>query len=480
MKLRLSLAIMAAVICCNQTLAKVKLPEIISDNMVLQQQTEVAVWGTARPGAGVSVKGSWSSRSYSTRADKDGKWLVRVATPKAGGPYSMTISDGEPLKISNILVGEVWYCSGQSNMEMPIHGWGSQPVEGAPEAMLRANKTTPIRICEVYKQSSVTVKDSCHVQWFEHTPEAVGDCSAVAYYFAQYLQSIIGIPVAVIVDSWGGSKIETWIKREVFESQFKDVDLGHLDGSRELKNKHMEPCLLWNGQVAPIVPYTFKGILWYQGEANRGNPDRYIEYQKAYVQMMRDEFCVPEAPFYCVQIAPYPYDDGTKTHSGYFCEAQQKSCAQIEHSGYATTVDLGEYGTIHPRRKYEVGRRLALLALRNDYGYDYINASAPVYKSVEFTGRSAIIDFECGTNKLNPMNAEITGFEVAGRDRIFHPAKARVYYKDGNKVEVWSDEVGLPKAVRYCFRNWCEGNLYNSWGIPAGPFRTDDWPQTVK
>ena len=195
---------------------------------------------------------------------------------------------------------------------------------------------------------------------------------------------------------------------------------------------------------------------------------------------MRSDFEVPEAPFYCVQIAPYSYDNGRKTHSAYLCEAQQKSVQGMEHAGYVTTVDIGEYGTIHPCRKQEVGQRLAWLALRNDYGMDAIEAVAPYYKSVEFKDGKAYVTFEVDKLGLSPMGAPLTGFEIAGADHVFHPAEAMKDKRKGNIVVVSSAEVPDPVAVRYCWRNWCVGNVYNNFGIPAGPFRTDDWPINPK
>ena len=469
-----SLALLAI---CSGMQAKVKLPSIISDNMVLQQKTDAAIWGTAEPGRKVTVKTSWNKAKTVTTADSEtGRWLVRVATPQAGGPYEITISDGDKLTIGNVLIGEVWFASGQSNMEMPVKGYGSQPARGGAKTILSAKRSRPIRICNVKKQSSTSVKDSCACSWGENTPDVVAATSATAYYFADALQNVLDVPVGIIVSSWGGSTIETWIKREVFEQQFPSVELGHLDGLKPIKRKHHDPCLLYNGQVAPLIPFTFKGMIWYQGEANRPHPELYAAYQKAYVEMMRKDFCVPDAPFYFTQIAPYPYDNGRKTHSGYFCEAQAASLKIIPHSGMATTADIGEYGTIHPCRKQEVGERLAMLALKHDYGFEAIEADAPSYRNAEIKEGKVYLHFTVDRMGLSPMGTELSGFEIAGADRRFVPAKAMRDPKRGDTVVVSSDAVPEPVAVRYCFRNWTVGSLYNNFGVPAGPFRTDDWP----
>ena len=461
--------------------AKVVLPPVISDNMVLQQNTDAAIFGKAEPGKTVTVRTSWNKKKVSATADPEtGRWLVRVATPSAGGPYEITISDGDKLTLHNVLIGEVWFASGQSNMEMPVKGYSSQPARDGVKYIIGAKRSRPIRICNISKQSSTTVKDSCAGTWNEHTPDEVARTSATAYFFADALQNALDVPVGIIVSSWGGSSIETWLKREVFESQFPSVDLGHLDGKRAVRSNHKDPCLLYNGQVAPLVPFTFKGMIWYQGEANRPHPELYAAYQKAYVEMMRSDFAVPDAPFYFVQIAPYPYDNARKTHQGYFYEAQAASLKIIPHSGMATTCDVGEYGTIHPCRKQEVGQRLAMLALQHDYGFTAIEADAPSYRNAEIKEGKVHLHFTVDRNGLSPMGADLTGFEIAGADRKFVPASARRDSKRGDTVIVWSDSVPEPVAVRYCFRNWSEGNLYNNFGVPAAPFRTDDWPLNPK
>ena len=471
-------AILVALLFASASLfAKVVLPPVIGDNMVLQQQTSAAIFGKAEPGKTVTVKTSWNKKKVSAVADSQtGKWLVRVQTPAAGGPYEITISDGDKTVLKDVLIGEVWFASGQSNMEMPMKGYGSQPTRNGTKYIVGAKASRPIRVCNIKKQSSIAVQDSCAGSWEKNTPNAVAVTSATAYFFADALQNALDVPVGIIVSSWGGSSIETWIKREVFEKEYPEVDLGHLDGKRPIKRKHHDPSLLYNGQVAPLIPFTFKGIIWYQGEQNRAWPDKYVHLQRSYVKMMREEFQVPDAPFYCVQIAPYPYDNGRKTHSAYLCEAQQKAVEGLEHAGYVTTVDIGGYGTIHPCRKQEVGQRLAWLALRNDYGFDAIEAVAPKYKIVEFHDGKGFVEMKVDGLGLSPMGAEIPGFEIAGPDRKFLPAKAMRDPKRGTVVVVWSDAVPEPVAIRYCWRNWCVGGLYNNFGIPAGPFRTDDWP----
>ena len=453
--------------------AKVTLPSFFSDNMVLQQNTEAAIWGWTDSGKKVTITTTWTGVKFTAVPDKDGKWSTKLPTPEAGGPYKIFINDGEKLTLENVLIGEVWFCSGQSNMEMPVKGFGSQPVEGSLDFIVEANPKTPIRMCTIQRKASLTPLQESVGSWQENTAEAVASTSATAYFFAVKLQKALGIPVGLLITDWGGSTIETWINRETLSSKFgKEFNLGFLDGSELPKNQHQTPCTLFNGQVAPLIPFTFKGMLWYQGESNRGRNEQYIRLQKEYVAMMRDLFQNPEAPFYFVQIAPYPYSAPDSFASGYFCEAQQKSLDVIPHSGMATTLDIGEYGTIHPCKKQEVGYRLAYLAMVNDYGMKGINPVAPTYESVRFEDGKAIVTMKVDGMGLAPMGQDLKGFEIAGKDKVFFPATGRV---NGKSVTVSNPNVTKPVAVRYGFRNWTVGTLFNSYGIPAGPFRTDDW-----
>ena len=465
--------------------SKVELPSVISDNMVLQQNAEVALWGTSSPGRIVKISPSWSTSSVKVKADgHTGKWAVSIPTVSAGGPYEIVFDDGEQVTLKNVLLGEVWFCGGQSNMDMPMKGYDAQPVADSFIDIVNAKKTTPIRICKIEKSKSLTPLDKSVGSWQENLPDVVAKTSATAYFFAQTLQNAIDVPVGIIVVCWGGTTIETWMKRDVIEEKFPEFDLGYLDGKFAVPDpKHPHsPALLWNGMVNPIVPYTFKGMIWYQGCSNR-SVSRYKQYtdlQVAYVEMMRKEFKNPDAPFYFVQLAPYlePAKEkrGVNTFlGGYFSEAQQKTLALIPNSGMAVTCDVGEYGTIHPAHKREVGQRLAFLALKHDYGFGFLQPDSPSYKSVEYIDGKAFVHMDVDGMGVNPMRQEISGFELAGPDRVFHPAVGRVEYSDRKTVVVYSDEVPDPVAVRYCFRDWCKGNLYNTTGIPVQPFRTDDW-----
>jgi len=477
MKKILRISILLAVLLASAGIdsqAKVTLPSFFSDNMVFQQNTQAAVWGWSDSGKKVTIRPSWTSQKTVAVPDADGKWSASIQTPGAGGPYTVTISDGEKIVLKNVLVGEVWFCSGQSNMEMPMKGFRGQPVEGATDIILSAKPDRQIRMCHIKRKASLVPLDKCEGSWDENTPEAVASTSATAYFFALKMQEILGIPVGLLISEWGGSTMETWMDRETISSRFPgEFDLSFLDGKDLPKRQHQSPCTLFNGQINPLIPFTFKGIIWYQGESNRYRPAQYLRIQQEYVAMMRRLFNNPDAPFYYVQIAPHAYENPEEFTSGYLCESQQKALELIPHSGMVTTMDGGEFGCIHPRKKKEVGFRLAYNALVGEYGLKGINPVAPTLESVKYENGKAIVTMKADKQGLAPWGRDVTGFELAGTDMIFHPAIGRV--KSHNTIEVVSPDVPEPAAVRYCFRNWSEGNLASSWGFPVGPFRTDDW-----
>jgi len=485
--------ILATLVFATSVSAKVNLPSIICDNMVLQQQTDAALWGKASPGKTVTVSPSWTQKKYQTKADnKTGEWLLRVTTPSAGGPYSIVFSDGEEIRVSNVLIGEVWFCSGQSNMYMRMNGYPSSPVEGAAEAVNSAKATVPVRIYEPACRMENRPVPTVEGRWEENTPNVVVRSSALAWFFATYLQQVLEVPVGIIVSSAGGTSIQCWIDRPTIESEFpNEYDLSILDKQNPEMN-WATPCVLYNGQVAALQPYTFKGMLWYQGCSNRSDgrePELYTRLQTAYVKMMRDHFRNPDAPFYFVQLSPFWCSDPDAFTTGYFLEAQQKCLETIPHSGMVTTTDLGIYANIHPSDKKTPARRLAYLALQNDYGIKPFDATAPTYESMKINQeptsrepvnipvKSITVYFKTYNSDMadsvGPRGIDLEGFEIAGEDRVFHKAHAMAEW--GRDVTVWSEDVPEPVAVRYAFRNWGPGNLTNNFGIPAAPFRTDSW-----
>ncbi len=475
-KLLLTLAVLGTAFSLQ---AKIVLPAPFGDNMVLQQQSEARFWGTATPGKKVTIHPSWSSRPVTTTADGDGRWQAAVPTPEAGGPYTIELSDGERLTLREVLIGEVWLCSGQSNMEMPMRGFNNQPVTGCTEVIVGAKASTPIRICTVKRATARTPQETCSAQWLQNTPEAVAGTSATAYYFARNLQQALEVPVGIIITCWGGTAVEAWMDRPTL-SAFREFDLSFLDGTDPIERPQSRPCMLYNAMIAPLVPYTIRGFLWYQGEANRLKPTQYQQLMPAFVRMLRERWGQGELPFYYVQIAPYSYGNSDLTGgSALLREAQMHNLKEIPASGMAVTMDIGSENCIHPDQKAQVGQRLAWLALVNDYGMKGFEPNAPIYESMSVEGNRAFLTFRTGNSTLAPRSREFTGFEIAGADRIFHPAQAKIDSRK-NRLIVFSDEVQKPVAVRYAFRNYAEASLFNTFGIPAPSFRTDDWELPVK
>lgn len=461
-------------LCVVVLQAKVELPSIISDNMVLQQGSEVALWGWTAPGRKVVVSGSWARKSVSAVADENGKFIVRIPTCEAGGPYTLCFNDGDKTVLNNVLLGEVWFCSGQSNMEMPMEGFINQPVEDAAKMIATAKPSRNIRMVTVTRRTTLAEQDRpAGGSWEMHTPEAVAKTSATAYYFADLLEQTLGVPVGLLITNWGGTPIEAWMDRATIEGCSADeFDLAFLDGTELPDKASKKPCTLFNGQVAPLVPYTFKGMIWYQGCDNINRAEQYTRLQPAYVKMMRERFGNPDAPFYFVQLAPYKYKDPGSFSLGYMCEAQARTLDLIPHSGMAATLDAGEFGTIHPCKKQPVGERLALLALQDTYGIGGFDAHTPLYESMRIDGASIIVQLRCEKGGIAPIGVDLPGFELAGEDKVFHPATGLVR---SFGIVVTSPEVEHPVAVRYGFRNWSEATLFNNYGIPVGPFRSDNW-----
>ena len=464
--------ILGALLVCGWCAAeaKVTLPEILSDNMVLQQQTDVRLWGWAAPNAEISVKPSWGNKTYRAQADGEGRWLLSVATPAASyTSYSIEISDGDLLTLDNVLVGEVWFCSGQSNMEMPLAGFDNCPIEGANEVIATASQWKGIRVVTVEKNGQLEPVDRCKGSWKVSSPENAPWFSATAFFFARMVNRVLDIPIGIINCSWGGSMVEGWLPREVV-SQYPDIDL-----KRDIRKEepHDSPTLMYNGMVKPLHNYTVKGFLWYQGESNIGRNKTYAVRLKTMVELWRKEWGLGELPFYFVELAPC--GDMQGTGGALLREAQYEAQKLIPNSAMVSTNDLVEpyeAWNIHPKDKRHVGERLAYQALVKTYHVGGIEADSPACKSVTFEGSAAVLDFIHADNGFNRAKS-IVGFEMAGEDRVFHPALAEVVGK--NQIKVTCAKVKKPVAVRYAFRDYYPGNVANLRGLPLIPFRTDNW-----
>lgn len=464
--------IILMLILVNFANAKVSLPAILGSNMVLQQQSKANLWGMANPNTRITIKTSWDDREYTLKSASDGKWLQKIDTPVAGGPYNIIISDGEEVVLDNVLIGEVWICSGQSNMEHTMTGYNGQPTMHSLEYINKAKESRNIRVATVKKNYSTVPLEDCETNWQTHSPNTVKQTSAVAYFFADYLEQILDVPVGIISTSWGGSKIEAWIDKETFVENYPNIDLSVLSVKGKIKAQNQQPTLLYNAMINPISNYTVRGAMWYQGESNRDNPSLYKDMQVKMMNLWRKSFDNKNMPFYYVQIAPYGYNKENSFTSGFFYEAQQEIMNMDKNCGMALTIDIGDKNFIHPKYKREVGNRLAYWALAKTYNKD-VEYEGPVYKSMKIKGNSIILDFDDGGTGIWSSSSEITGFEIAGNDRKFYQANAKILNR--KSIEVYSDNVKSPVAVRYCFRDFQPGYIYNNYHLPLAPFRTDKW-----
>ena len=448
--------------------AKVRLPQFFSDGMVLQQQSECNLWGWAKPGKKVSISTSWDKKSFMVTARKDGLFSLKVKTPEAGGPYFIGFKDQDYVQLNNVMIGEVWICSGQSNMEMQMKGFKQQPVEGTTEELLRC-KDANLRLFTVKRHASLTPEQDVTGQWNEANSASVREFSATAYYFGRALRQVLDVPVGLICTSWGGSACEARMHPDWLKA-FPKVNQ-HVTEADVEKLQQRCPTALYNGQLKPLVGYTMRGAIWYQGEDNIPRYDYYAPLMKAMVEGWRSDWKQGNFPFYYCQIAPYDYSLIGWENSQYLREQQAKAETMIDNARMAVLMDAGlEYG-IHPRKKRQAGERLALLALSNTYEQKGLPDFA-TYKEVTFQNDTAVVSFDRSKEWVYfEHGPKSQNFEIAGADRVFYPADAWV---SRNRVYVHSDKVKAPVAVRYAFRDWVEGDLMHD-GLPVSSFRTDDW-----
>ena len=419
---------------CFTLQAKIKVASLLGDNMVLQRNCEVKLWGKADPNQKLNIAIGWSKEKISIAANEKGEWLVKVKTTEAGGPYSISITSAkEKIKIQNILLGEVWLCSGQSNMEMPVAGYGDQPVNCSTDALLTAGNIN-LRLYTVGKLSIATPQDTCKGSWSIATPESVSKFSAVGYFFACVLQQSLNIPVGIITTNWGGSRIEAWMKNDVITG-FTDAYKQTTQEKTPVQNR---ASCLYNGMIAPLINYNIKGAIWYQGESNKDNYQDYAALQAAMVKSWRTDFGVGDFPFYFVQIAPHWYGNSKAINVALQREAQYNSLALIPNSGMVTTVDIGEEKSIHPAEKATVSKRLALWALSETYNVKGLPYKSPAYKSMQVKDSVAVISFDNAANGLTTYGKTVESFEVAGQDSIFYPAKLTINQK---QARVYSPKV---------------------------------------
>lgn len=459
--------------------AEIRLPAIVSSDMVLQRNTTVVLWGWADAGEKISIGASWLDEEIKLKADEDGQWRVEVKTTGSKSPQQITLkSKDSEISLENILFGEVWICSGQSNMQQGLNGYYGQPTFEATDAILSAGNPN-LRLFTVEMAGSKKPREDVEEYrgWQSASPDNVAGFSAVAYFFGRQLNEILDVPVGMIHSSWGGSSVQAWISKEVI-SGYQEVDLEEVDIKK--RTNHI-PTALYNAMIHPLIPYTIRGGLWYQGESNRLEPEKYKVLFPAMVADWRSRWDIGDFPFYFVQIAPFWYNNeeafSTAENSAFIRESQLQCADLIPNSGIAITMDIGDRLCIHPPKKKEVADRLLYNALSQTYGFASIDGRSPVYDSMEIKQDTVLLHFKNASRGLFAFE-ELSGFEIAGEDRVFYPAEAKI---EGRRmVMVKHKMVPEPVAVRYAWSNWVEGSLFDTSLLPASSFRTDDWEEASR
>lgn len=473
---RLSLLLLCFFFLSLSAYAQPKLASIFTDQMVLQQKEKVNIWGWDKPGQKIVIVTSWNHQSYTVQTSSQGKWITTVTTPVAGKPeYQITISNGKTITLKNILIGEIWLCTGQSNMEMPMKGFKGQPVIGSNDLILKSSNPY-IRLYTVPRSSVTTPQDNTKPSpWKTANPETVSAFSATGYIFGKLLQEMLDIPIGLVNVSYGGSSAQAWMSAATLK-QFPGISIPAPADTIKLVSR--TPTTLYNGMIHPVIGFGVRGAIWYQGESNYEDPDLYEKLFPVLVKQWRSEWGAINFPFYYAEIAPYNYKKLTpdqhaeKLNSAYLRDAQRKSLIQIPNSAMAVLLDIGEEKSIHPANKEAGGKRLALLALANTYGLKGFGAESPAYQSMEIKDKTAVIKFSHAANGLTSFGKELTLFEIAGADQHFYPAAAAI---KNETVILSAPQVDTPVAVRYAFKDFVVGELFNTEGLPASSFRTDNW-----
>lgn len=478
-KIILALSVLCS-ICVTTTMADVRLPKLFGNGMVLQRYRPITIWGWADPGEAVSI--TLNKQTKSTTADNNGKWTLSLKAEKAGGPYELHIKGNNAITLSDVLLGDVWLCSGQSNMVFTV-----RRADNAAQEIARAN-FPQIRHITIPRNVAGVPQDDINgdPDWKVTNPANVGDFTAVGYFFGRNLHKELGVPIGLINSSWGGSMVETWISKEAFEqtsefqepiTAFKTVPLDTLNNAQP--NDY--PTLLFNAMINPLIPFTLRGVIWYQGETNNRRGYQYRQSFPLMINDWRKRWDQGDFPFYFVQLASYKGFGGTVETGSSWAELResQTMTLSLPHTGMAVTTDIGVTNDIHPTNKQDVGRRLAAVALRESYGREVVY-SGPVYRRMKVRGSTVTLSFTQVNGGLVSKDGsnQVVGFAIAGNDQQFKPAIATIA---GDKIIVSSDAVTKPVAVRY---GWMDdagtSNLYNKEGFPAGPFRTDNWPAFTK
>ncbi|MCF6312207.1 MAG: sialate O-acetylesterase [Verrucomicrobiales bacterium] len=514
----LAVVLLAASLLVEQAQAELKLPTIVGDKMVLQRDQNLNIWGWDNAGQEVNV--SFAGENVVGKADAKGRWQVVLKPMKAnakGQEMVISGSGGSKITLKDILIGEVWLCSGQSNMSFAVKNSYGGDLE-----VLTANYPL-IRMISVPNLAAQEPKDHFKGQWDKCDPAVTANFSAVGYYFGRLLHQALGVPVGLIDNAWGGSSAEAWVRRDLlekdekykavmarwknieatfdFEPLLKDyqaernawkkqVKLAKEQGEkaplpprypRDLLNGQHRPANLYNGVLHPVIGYGMRGAIWYQGESNAGRAFEYRSLFPLMIQSWRDEWKQGDFPFYWVQLADFRDEKPEPGDSQWaeLREAQTLTMSKLKNTGEAVIIDIGEGRDIHPRNKRTAGERLARWALVENYGYDQLVCQSPTYQKMEKKGAKILLTFDhVSADGLYSFDVkEPIGFAIAGADQKFVWAKAVQVGK--NQVEVWSDEIKEPVAVRYAWSDNPVANMRSAENLPMTPFRTDDFPMVT-
>ncbi|OHB61430.1 MAG: hypothetical protein A2Y12_05000 [Planctomycetes bacterium GWF2_42_9] len=523
--MRVSFYVIVCVLLLNFKIvhAMIKMPALFGNDMVLQQDANTPIWGLAEANEQIAVETSWDNSKQHLTAGPDGKWFVKVKTPKAGGPYNIIVSGQNKINLQNVLIGEVWICSGQSNMGFALNQ-AANTEEEVPAA-----RNHQIRFFTIKSSVSSIPEANCNGSWSECTPETAAQFSAVAYFFGKRLQKELNVPVGLVQASYAGTPAEAWVGMKALQAEpdFAPILLRYAKGIADFNNAQKEhakelaqweeaikqasilkkptppkpyylqmdqtgpghsqsPSGLYNGMIAPLIPYCIRGVIWYQGECNAWRAYQYRKLFPSLIENWRKEWQQGDFPFYYVQIAPFNYSiwDTIDEPIGPELREAQMMALAIPNTGMAVTMDIGDINDIHPKNKKDVGDRLARLALAKTYNRHMVY-SGPIYKfmriedsnsktqSAKAHDKVIRLFFDHADSGLIAKGDNLTCFEIAGEDRTFVSANALI---DGNTIIVYNNKVKNPVAVRFAWSNTAVPNLFNKDGLPASSFRTDDWP----
>lgn len=461
-------------------MARVEMPAQLGDNAVLQQQADVRLWGRAKAGSQVEIAPSWTSSKTVVKAGSDGRWQATVATPAASyTPYEITVTDGDgpAATMKNVLVGEVWIASGQSNMEMPLRGFWTQPIEGAQEEIVFSGEwKNRVRMATVPKRRSYTVMDTVSGSWQVPSPGTTPEFSALAWHFAKSLNRILDVPVGVIACAYGGSSVESWLPQTTVDS-YPGWSVEREKNDPDQKDWERASAM-YNAMQQPIAGYTARGFIWNQGETNVGRHAEFVGHMSDLIAQWRKDWGNPDMPFYQTQLPGWDYSDVDATNAALLREAQARCAETVPNGGFVCTIDLTypyESKDIHACQKKPIGERMAMLAAKDTYKVDGMPYSYPSFKSMKVDGKKAHIELNDAWNGLTPNNTPLEGFQAAGSDGVYHPARAVVRLNTLG-IDIECDDVERIVNVRYAFTNFPRGErVRDLMGMPLLPFRTDNF-----